>query len=446
MSNLLQFSVCFLLITYGVMQGPISSQAASQPESHSAQKDSLPETSPLLHESIEAELFEHPAQALSVWRQFRASQPTLVLLSQNPLLLPVPEALHKEATELIQTGPAEALAEKTSISNSDPLLLPSMALSSALQSGLFAKVVWVFPTAAPNDQLNVDMFRKQLLGLGAISPKEAQSLVKHDGEITGSIRGLPFHAVTLNALPDLDGPVVLHIDIGYFKPLYKGEIKTPLYPLLYNTLKALRNKAWVTVTETTSYSTTDSELPLAVRFLGPTLMTLLRSPELLNQPMPLNWERRAKALYIQNFMQTEGERELYLEMEVDQPEDPSVKYALYQVSRKSKRGMAALDYLARAVEIDPGYAFEYLDLARIAEEKGLSEQTLKMMLLINKALPDDPFITLQVATQLSDLGHTDQALQLIKKLQQLQWSKVYYPRMPERLEALAEALMQKGSQ
>jgi tetratricopeptide (TPR) repeat protein len=307
-------------------------------------------------------------------------------------------------------------------------------------------VVWVFPATVPKDQLNVDMFRQQLLDLGAISPKEAQSLVKLDGRIAGSIRGLPFQAVTLETLPDLDGPVVLHIDTGYFKPLYKGEIKTQLYPLLYNTLKALRSKAWGAVAATTSYSTTDRGLPLAVRFIGPTLTSLLKSPALLNQPMPLNWERRAKALYIQNFMQSEGERELYLKMEVDQPEDPSVKYALYQVSRKSKRGTAALDYLARAVEIDPGYAFEYLDLARIAEEKGLSEQALKMMLLINKALPDDPFITMQVATRLNLLGHSDQALQSVKKLQQLTWSKVYYPRMPERLEALAKTLMQKDSQ
>ena len=69
-----------------------------------------------------------------------------------------------------------------------------------------------------------------------------------------------------------------------------------------------------------------------------------------------------------------------------------------------------------------------------------------MMLLINKALPDDPFITMQVATRLNLLGHSDQALQSVKKLQQLTWSKVYYPRMPERLEALAKTLMQKDSQ
>ena len=446
MSNLPKFSVCFLLIISSLMLGPVPSQATSTPEAHSSVTDSLPKTTTLLRVPIEAKLVEQPAQALSVWRQFRASKPTLVLLSQDPFLLPVPETLRKEAIELIQTGSLESLAEKTSASNSDPLLLPSMAVSSALQSGLFAKVVWVLPTTVPNEQLNVDRFRQQLLDLGAISPNEAQSLVKHDGRIDGSVRGLPFQAVSINALPDLDGPVLLHIDLGYFKPLYKGEIKTKLYPLLYNTCKALQAKNWDASAATISYSNTSGALPLAVRFIGPTLASLLENPERLTKPMPLNWQKRAKALYLPNFLQTEKERDLYLEMEADLPESPAVKYALYQVSRKTKEGTKALEYLAKAVEIDPVYALEYLSLASTAEEKNLSEQALKMMLHINQALPDNPFITMQVATRLNSLGHTDQALQSIKKLQQLPWSKVYYPNMPDGLAALEASIKSESSE
>ena len=198
-------------------------------------------TSSLLREPIKATLVEHPAQALPVWRQFQASKPILVFLSQDPFLQQIPTELRKEVIDLVQNGSPEELSEKASFSSPAPLLLPMMAISSALRSKLFSEVVWVFPSTLTTDQINVERFRQQLLDLGAVDEEEARSFTLREGGFAGTVRGTPFLAVAIDALPSFEGPAVLHIDLGYFQPLYKGEIKTRIYSLLYDSLRKLRH-------------------------------------------------------------------------------------------------------------------------------------------------------------------------------------------------------------
>jgi hypothetical protein len=274
-------------------------------------------------------------------------------------------------------------------------------------------VVWVLPTISPVNQLNIDTFRKQRLDYGAINPQEAQNLSKFDGGFKGIIGGVHFQAMSIDTLPALDGPVVLHIDLGYFKPIYKSERKTPLFPLLYQTSGSLLGKGWETVSKTISSSTEDSNLPLAVRFIGPTLGVLLENPGMLDKPLPTNWQRQASALYLRNFYLTKEEQDQYLAMAVELPESPAVKYALYQVNRKLNQGGKALHYISRAVALDLGYAIEYLTLANDAKEKNLLDQSVRMLNLAAQARPNAPFIKLLLAIHLNLNGQNDAAGQLL---------------------------------
>ena len=400
-------------------------------------------TASLLREPIEALLVEHPAQALSVWRQFHAIKPTLVFLSQDPFLQQIPTELRKEVNDLVLNGSPVELAEKTSFSSPAPFLLPMMAISSALRSKLFSEVVWVFPSTVPKDQLSDKQFRQQLIDLGAVDEEEAQSFTLREGGFAGRVRETPFRAVPIDALPSLDGPAVLHIDLGYFQPLYKGEIKSRMYPLLYDSLRKLRDSNWDTAAVSISYSNINGALPLAVRFIGPTLASLFSKPKNLDEPLPLNWQRRSDALYMINFFKNQEIRELYLQVESEHPEDASPKYELYQISRELKEGDRALDYLGQAVALDPVYAVEYLSLASVAKEKGRPDQSIKMLRLAEQAMPDNPYISMQLAAQLIELNHSEQAIKILDRLLELPWSKVYYPDMAERLEALAASGQQE---
>lgn len=420
-----------------------SVELASATEQVSAEKTLSAQNQVFMIAPIEPELVEYPAQALRKWRTSGDQKPTLVLLSNRPMLQPVPESLSEFVKELITTAPEETLAEETSATNPDPLILPSMTLSAALQARLFSKVLWVFPSPNANQSLSLDIFRQQLLDLGAISSSEAATLTKTEHGFVGSIRGLPFLASPLSALPDLTEPVALHIDLDYFKPLYKGEIKTKLFKLLYSTLGALRNPAWPTTAVSISYSNSNGALPLTVRFIGPVLAELIAHPELLNQPLPSYWQQHSNALYLPNFIQTNNTQKLYLQMQAERPNDPAVKYALYKISRELKEGTKALSYLAEAVTLDKSYALEYLALAEEAAKKKLPEQLLRMLRLAHQAMPNDPFITLQLARAFIDQRQHEEAEALLKDLSVLTWSPIYYPTMPDLLQQLVNKIAEE---
>lgn len=442
MKRLTFLVLCLFLLISGCEKKKEQATPAVEPLSLEA-PEAILTTATLLQEPIEAHLFELPVQALPVWRSFRGSKPILVLLSQDPFLQPIPAALEKEAIDLALKGTPEEFAERTSMPGPNPLLLPRMAVDTALRSNLFSEVVWIFPSTVPKDQLDIEQFRQQLLEFGAIDEDEAQTFIPLAGGFAGTVRGLPFRAVPPDALPILERPVVLHIDLGFFQPLYKGEIKTALYPLLYNSLGNLRETAMDTAAVTISFSNMSGTLPLTARFIGPTLAHLVNNPEMLDNKLPLNWQRRANALYLPNFFKIEEARDLFLEMEIDLPVDPSVKYDLYQNSRELKEGDKALDYLKQAVALDPVYALEYLTLASLALERGLPEQAVKMLRLAEQAMPDNPQISLQLAAQLNDLNHSGQTRKILEKLRELPWSTVYYPDMGVHIDAMLAAVKEK---
>jgi len=395
----------------------------------------------LLNAPADPTVVELPSQALPVWRQFRSSQPVLVLLSQDPLLARIPGALHNEALSLVRSGSKEEFAAGTDIMSANPLLMPSMALSAALESGCFSRIVWVLPPTETIEELSVETFRKQLQELGAIDEEEAASFsAVAAGSFAGTVRGVRFEAAHPDALPDISEPVVLHIDLSFFQPLYKGEVKTPLYPLLAQTLTPLRQEQWQCLAATISLSNLDGRIPLASRFAGKDISAFFRDPTIFDQSLPEYWDLRTRALYLENFFKKEEVRELYLKMAQKEPGDSSAKYALYAIARQFKEVDQAMGYLQGAVKLDRAYALEYLNLADLAREKGLYDQVTRMLDLAHNAFPDNPFVTLTLAEHLFATGQPQAAEPLLKKLQGLKWSEVYYPKIPGHLEKLKQTL------
>jgi predicted Zn-dependent protease len=178
-------------------------------------------------------------------------------------------------------------------------------------------------------------------------------------------------------------------------------------------------------------------LPLETRFLAGDLKKLFVQPDRLDRPVPEPLQRRAQALYLANFFQKDKIHDQYLAMEKELPNDPSVKYGLYQIERQRKNGQAALEYLDQAVAIDPVYGMAYLELADLAMERGRPDAALRMTDKAIATFPENPFVKLRKAETLIDLGHEDQAGPLLARLRGLPWSEVYYPNMPAYLDKLA---------
>ncbi len=398
----------------------------------------------LLHQPLEPLLVELPGAAIPTWRESRAAKPALVLLSADPFLRPLPATLETDILQLVARGRAETWHQKATPQIADPLLLPQMTVTAALKAGLFSELIWVIPTTEEAQSLSVKTFAKQLSDYGALTPEEAAEVRFIDGVFTGTVYDTPFRAAPLAQLPTLAGPMVMHIDVSYFQPLYKGEIKTPLFPLIHDTLATLREKRFEVEAVTLSRSNLDGRLPLEVRFVGDAVATLLRSPEMLDQPLPVNWKRRADALYLGNFFQKEKVRELYLAMEQDAPRDASVQFDLYQIARQFKEGEKALAYLKRAVALDPVYGLEYMNLAPMATEKNRPEEALRMLDLAIQIFPEFPLLRLEKARYLINLKEYERARGIIDDLQTLKHSAVYYPGLPQVLSEIKKASQEGG--
>ncbi|PLX93582.1 MAG: hypothetical protein C0621_07170 [Desulfuromonas sp.] len=431
-----------LSLTACEKQPPPATQPTSAPQHDSqplqmengASTSSLRDSQLLLRQPFDLERYEVPSQALQTWFDLRRQHPALILYANDPLL----QRTSPEIQENLLTVLKQRDLSRLRVDIANPALLPPMTLHAALELGLFSSVYWVVPVESSLDTFSLDIFKDQMLQLGALSDDEARTLTLRDGIISGTVRGVSFHALHPDAALSLDGPAVLHVDLSYLAPLYHGEIKTPLYPLIYRTLQHLRDQNLNVIASTFSYSQLFGQVPLGSRFLGRTLAQIFATPDMLAKNVPPQWQERADALYLPELFQSDKARTILLQRVSEQPDDPSLHYALYTLSRKVKSAQSeALAHLDNAVKLDASYALEYQKLAPQAEERGRPDEALRMLRLAHDAAPENPYYTLELARGLMTAGLQSEAYSLVQGLQKLDWSPYFYPDMPTFLANLA---------
>ena len=390
-------------------------------------------TSPLLHAPTTLQRYETPTQALLQWYALRDARPTLLLYSNDPLLQSTDPAIQENLLGRLADHDQAALR----FDNANPALLPEMTLRAALDAGLFSAVYWVMPTSGEMSELSVEAFRTQMGQFGAASDAEVRSFTMRDGVISGSIRSVPFHALHPQATIAIRGPAVVHFDLSFLSPLYKGEIKTPIHALIFQSLKHLRDQRVKALSVSFSYSQVDGKVSLGSRFIGDVFNQIFKQPEILDKQLPTAWQLRANALYLRKLIMAQKARDTLLQLKNVNNEDPSIDYALYKVSREIKtERQAALGHLAKAVQGDPVYALEYLILAPVASEKKRPDEALRVLRLAHEALPDNPFVTLELARALIANGQSSNAEPFVRKLLELNWSAFFYPDMKKSLQKM----------
>ncbi len=440
MKQLLITALMLPALLLGCEKKPETPVATAPPPAVAAANQPATTTAPgsLFASPIEPDLFEQPTDALVRWRQFRAAKPTLVLLSFDPFLQPLSPELRSEAVALAQTGNAAELTTRARIFRANPALLPTQTLSAALEAGVFSRLCWVFPSTVKPEDLTMELFRKQMIDAKFFSEAEANSLQLADGVFSGTLRGIPFQAIHPWALPELEGSLLLHIDLSYFRGLYKDTVTTPIYQLLHQTATALRESGWQPEAVTLSFSTEEGAVSLDTRFLLRDLATMLRQPAILDGEPPTHWNQRAEAFYGADVFTAEKMLELVEQMVAVAPDDPSVQYDHYTTlfaAKKLEPAMAALD---RAVAGDPGYAYAYAELAQIAIKDRNAQAALELLQKAAAAYPENPFIPLQMADVQINTGAGQEALKTLQPLKQLTWSNAYHDDIPALLERMSQ--------
>lgn len=385
---------------------------------------------------------ELASEALAVWRQYAAQRPTLLLLSDQPMLMAVPPALAASVADFVTTATPAELARRSHPKAPDVLLIPEMTVDIALRRNWIGKLGWVLPLRDASQGLNLEPFRKRLQEQGLATAEEAATLRGDRERLQGMLRGVPVELATLDKQSAVTGPVILHLDMSYFKNLYKNDMATPLMNLVFETLTRLRERKLPVLAVTFSYGNLDERIALDVRFVGEVVATLFAHPEMFNRPVPVNWVRQDQILYLYNLFQKEKARELALAQEKDLPGAAWVKFNLYQAAAAFHEGDKAMAYLEQAVRLDKVYALEYLNLAQMAYDKKMPGDALRMLKLAATVFPSDPSIRLQLAQLTAELGDHKTALHLVRQLQALPWSLDYNRQVPGDLQAFAEFLQQ----
>jgi hypothetical protein len=391
-------------------------------------------------DQIQPDLFELPSGALTIWRKYAGNKPALLLFSAHPFLEPLPQEDLTERRKFIKNGSDIEIIRRGQLFVADPAFFPAQTVSAAIEADLFSELIVVLPLPGPLEEMSLNIIRGKMQSSGFLSEEESAALKFENGVVSGSLRGLPIRLVHPEALPQLTEPVLLHLDLSYFKGLYVNEIKTPLFDLLFKNATAIREKNYPALAVSLSYSNQEIGIPLSARFVMRSLADILRQPQQLSENQPDSWKILSHMLNL-NAMYMEGSaREVILENAQKGQDDPAFLYALavaYFQNRQPQEGFASLE---QAVALDPGYGLEYLTLAEQGEKNGQQAKALELMRKAVAAFPADPFLRLQLAEMMIRQGLGTEAEPILAELSRLPWSARLYADMPEYLNTLTAKL------
>ena len=423
-------------------QPPLATQPPPVAESTPAPKPAP--TRALFQKPVEPGIFELSSGALVLWRNFADQKPALVLFSTHPFLDPLGAAEQEAIVKFVKTATPAELVRRSRLNAPDTIFVPPQTVSAAIESGMIGELVFVQPTTREVEKFSLVNFQKRAFAAGFLNEKEALALTLKDGIISGTVRGIPFRCVHPETLPQIDRPVIVHVDLGYFMDVYINDVKTPMYNLLYQTARSIRDAGWQALAATLSFSNQEAEFSLDTRFIISDLAVLLLHPELLEGGTPPSWELRSNARLASAMFDETTASELTAKAVAVAPDDPAALYALSQrkfVERQPDEAFALLD---RAVALDPGYALAYVDLGETALATGREAKAEELLKKAIKYFPNNPFIRITLADLLIQTDRSAEALPLIRKLQQLPWSLTAHPGVPPLLKEMAATAIEQS--
>lgn len=392
-------------------------------------------TRQLLQQGSSVTTIEIPSEAIPIWRAYRDQHPTLLIFSDDPLLQPIDPEHTAEIAALTNNGSAADILDRSPL-RANALFQPSQTLSSALQQKFFNSVVWVVAISAENRAGSLHSTADQLFKVGAIDDYDRTSFEETPHGLSGHIGKIPLQIVFWDNLPDIEGPIVTHIDLSFFNTFYDNEIKTPFFATLLAWATQIRDRHYKSLAVTLSYSNLSGWVPLDMRFAGEVLAKIFDSPQILDQPLPKAWQIKKESLYLSTFFQNEKRYSLFAPL-VANPETATadVFWERYRTAIKFKPRPEAFAELDKAIALDPAYAQEYATLAITVEEKGKDATELWQKAALTA--PNDPYVQLQYLRTQSD-GKPPSAT-IKKKLEQLRalpWAKDYNAPIIEEIDRL----------
>lgn len=395
----------------------------------------LEEPKILFKDRVEPVLVEEQANALSHWRMFRMEKPVLMVFSSK-LISPIPESLIPVVDQLLSTGNTKEMCRRVANPVADLLLASDMGVSAAIRHEYFSKIIWVVPLKDGTELLPIENFKDKYRETAGGWGSDIDSFHEtSNGTFSGRFGGLPVEIMTVDKLPDIKKPVVIHFDTAYFSNSYRNEVKTPLYAMTKKILEQIKKRQYGVLKVSVSCDNLSYEVPLRMRFLGKDICQFISNPELLHE-FSSKIKIRTEINYLENFFQPDMIHAKAHELVKTDEKDADGHYALYRVLRQKHNNESGMISLRSAILLDPTYAEEYIELINQAMRNKSFGPALAMVNEAIAVLPTNPLIKLRKAQILIESGDIQNAKTILEELKKLQWTKEYYPKIVDDINYL----------
>ncbi|MHB8173556.1 MAG: tetratricopeptide repeat protein [Nitrospirota bacterium] len=308
-------------------------------------------------------LVELPQESVEIWKKSRVRKPlTVIVITGTPGLSPLSKRNFRRANALFRKNRWGELFSKGYPTVKNYPVNPGNYLWFAAREGMIREIYWAAPAKKSVSTEPIGRFRKFLKSIG-LPERDLRSFRHYKKGIRGTMAGIPVRIYALKDLPRIRRRTVLLADPGFFKDLYKDEVKTPFLDLFGGVMNSLGSSGIRVSDAVVSYSSSLPPLSVKDRFIARYLYTYFSTPAKLRHGPPATWKLRAQAMYDGTFYQLNQVAQSYADAIKKDPKDPSLSYdmALALFTLKDLKGVRL--ELANTVGLDKNYYPAYLEMA-----------------------------------------------------------------------------------
>lgn len=255
-------------------------------------------------------------------------------------------------------------------------------LNPALREGIIRGICWVVPDGFFETREQRKELHEIVADLGKSPPRTLEKIAWTSESLTAEIYGKPVVVCTLSGLPEFDESILLDLDTDFMVISsisrcypYADFLETKPWIWPEELLARLGRPGLRTDFVTIAYSVEGGYTPLAYKYLGDELATLLKDPVSGNHREIMALRRQAALLQEEQRFKAAGQQ--YERVLDSHSDDPSTHYRLAQIYFELGHANQGQDHFRQAVALDSSYRTQYnnlgpvyFNLGRFAESEG----------------------------------------------------------------------------
>jgi tetratricopeptide (TPR) repeat protein len=208
--------------------------------------------------------------------------------------------------------------------------------------GVFSEVYWVIPFQLFGRK-DAEAGLRQVLTDVSFDKKDIATFALKDGVFKGTVNGIPFSLCSVEALPTVDKPVLLSIDVDFF-PTFSTATETSYLSALYRVFTELCSKKYNVQESAVCYSINGEYLQPHLRWVGDAAVQMFSNPLMFKNNAPselLNLQQ-----YLENAFRSKDSEEILKLSRLYLNSHPEASVFIYQAFAYVLKGDADNAYRA----------------------------------------------------------------------------------------------------